>query len=453
MPQTKRQFISALEWIRKQDERENTRMSERWLAYNRLPAIPLEIGGKITTETRRQGDLLFAEVCKSPLIKGYKLDDKLRFCQDILYASKRAMHKGGCVRYDRDITKTSRLQLQVIDAAVEQGFFKEHRSKPGSPKMSRLVPTEKMRPYYSQNPWAFDPDNRKTFVILSDRGSDQELPIDWSIKLFADTQERLKLINKTNRHCEITYEPINPISDRYGTRRGLACVAYARFLMPDTERHGDGFLHGRIYVGRHGHQSLNRQERKTIEFNGRPSVELDYSGLHPRLLYHLAGIEYDADPYHLWDDKTTDSARMLVKVLMNALINADNDTDALRAANRSLSTKEINGQRKQGKSLHAAQKLYEAYRKTDIPFKSMIPLIRHKHERIAHAFGSDAGVKLMRIDSAIALDVLTHFAKRCVPCLSCHDSFIVPKTHEVQLKRAMVRYYRKRTKFDPIVKR
>src|SRR5207248_11304680 len=43
----------------------------------------------------------------------------------------------------------------------------------------------------------------------------------------------------------------------------------------------DDFQHGgRLYTGKGGHQSLSKQERSTIRFNGRPTTQLDFGGLH-----------------------------------------------------------------------------------------------------------------------------------------------------------------------------
>ena len=58
----------------------------------------------------------------------------------------------------------------------------------------------------------------------------------------------------------------------------------------------------------------------------------------------------------------------------------------------------------------------------------------------------------MRMDSSIAIDILYHFAKRGCPCLSVHDSFIVPTSEEQELKRVMHRFYYARTGFLPVVK-
>ncbi len=75
------------------------------------------------------------------------------------------------------------------------------------------------------------------------------------------------------------------------------------------------------------------------------------------------------------------------------------------------------------------------------PFKAACGLlagIKAKHPDIAHAFGSDAGARLMRRDSDLAerimLEVLQ--ATGAVP-LCIHDGFVVERKHEGRLKQAM----------------
>lgn len=49
---------------------------------------------------------------------------------------------------------------------------------------------------------------------------------------------------------------------------------------------------GRFYTRGQGHQTKSKAERNTIRFNNRPTKELDYGGLHIRMLYHLAGTDF-----------------------------------------------------------------------------------------------------------------------------------------------------------------
>ena len=52
--------------------------------------------------------------------------------------------------------------------------------------------------------------------------------------------------------------------------------------------------------------------------------------------------------------------------------------------------------------------------------------MKAKHADIAHAFGSDAGARLMRKDSDLAEQVVLDMIRQGVVPLSVHDSYIVP---------------------------
>src|SRR5260370_16818278 len=68
--------------------------------------------------------------------------------------------------------------------------------------------------------------------------------------------------------------------------------------------------------------------------NGSATVEHDYSQLHPRLLYAIAGKPLNGDAYEIegWN-------RPLVKEAMNTLINADNELSAMQSIARSIGGK------------------------------------------------------------------------------------------------------------------
>lgn len=149
----------------------------------------------------------------------------------------------------------------------------------------------------------------------------------------------------------------------YERTRQLRPVYYAIF----TDRWE---WHGRLYTGKYGHQSLRKVERRTLRFDGEQSVELDYAGMHPRLLYHLEGIPFDADPYALWGAETTRPMRLMAKQLINAAINAETGRAAIDACNQAMNTKTANGERKTGAALADAQQLYRASKETRLKFKN-----------------------------------------------------------------------------------
>lgn len=416
--------------------------SERWIAYN-SSSIAISVTDKLTTETRQQANLIFDEI--TPSLGRYKMDPKRAYCQLLFHTAKKAYHKNKYIRFSRKRRdKNIDMQLQVIDAMVEAGYFIEYRSPSGSPRMSRLKPTKKLTNLFSKDPWEYDPETRKNFVVLHKRDTKEEIGYDPKHPVAAEMQRTLAKMNRILTDREITYQPYSEWENDFLERRRLRPIYYAIFT--------DNFNnHGRIYTGKHGHQTLRKYERFTIQFDGEPSVEYDYSGLHLRMLYHLNNIEYTGDPYQLWTG-TSEPARMLIKQMTNALINAKTVKDAINSCNFASYSKTKLGKRKMGNAGRKACLIREARELTDLSFSKLAPLILAKHERISHEFGNDRGVTLMRLDSTIALEMIRRFTRWDIPCLSCHDSFIVPEKHRDLLLNTMRRVYHRLIGFYPIIR-
>ena len=416
------------------------------IVYNVLRSIPIDEGTP-TTGTQRQADTLFERIRQAPSYKRSKHDEKRLNWQQLVHAATVAIFVNGCVRYPRNRKHITHTMLQIIDCAVEAGLFVAYRSPPGSPKMSRLIPLSPLRGCVLRDPNTIDPQpGEARLVRLFTRGEEPvEIEFDPAHQIAAETQRRLELINAVNDAGRITCTPYDPWRlDFVGVRR-LRPVHHARF----TEHWG---WHGRLYTGRYGHQSLRKIERRTIQFEGEPCIELDYCGMHTRLLYHRLGVDFPDDPYALWGSPTSEPQRLLAKTIMNATINARTLQAAVSACNGKTRLRTERGQWKQGKELEHARRLLDAQRETGLSFKAVQGLVMEFHRPIADFFGCDMGMQLMRTDSAIALDVLSHFAEQGVPALGVHDSFIVPKSHEDELRWAMTEFYRQRTGHLPVLK-
>lgn len=432
----------------------------RHAVYNLMKPIALaDDDATPTGETCRQADQLFdSEIKQAPSYRGYKEHEKRRIFQRLVHAAKRACYHHGCVMYSRDREQPgcTSILLQVIQCALERNLFVHHLSPPGSPKMSRLLPASKLNQITTIDPWEFDPSREQQFVFLRDRDTKQDLPFDDEHPVAQQVQRRLTTVNLINSRHKITYEPFCKWEQSFGGRKQLRPIHYAIFT-------DDFDQHGRIYTGHYGHQSLRKIERRTIEFKMQryewePCVELDYSGLHTRMAYHLEGIEYRDDPYSLWGDDTTKPMRLLAKKLMNVALNAESRKATLSACSQAMSSKTKTKpgkpaqRKKHGKALEDAKRLYDAYEQTGIKFGDIYDLAMQTHRPIARYFGSDAGVRLMRHDSAIALAILYHFARLGIPCLSCHDSFVVPQSSLTELRRVMRKFYYRQIGFSPIIK-
>lgn len=108
------------------------------------PVVFIDSDSIPTTKTRRQADRLFTErIMQASKFKTSKIEDKKRHWQQVLHAAKKAIHNDGTIAVRRNVAHAdfSRIRLQVIECAVETGLLWERRSKPGSPKMTRIVPT------------------------------------------------------------------------------------------------------------------------------------------------------------------------------------------------------------------------------------------------------------------------------------------------------------------------
>ena len=173
----------------------------------------------------------------------------------------------------------------------------------------------------------------------------------------------------------------------------------------------DGFLtNGRLYGG--WWQSIPREYRQYIVINGKRTVELDYSGLHPNLVYALSGKSLDGDPYTLSiTPPNVSEFRALVKRSFNAMLNADHE---LVRAPRGLDIGRF-----------------------DITWKQLKTAIYERHAPIAGHFFSAIGARLQNIDSEVAVRVLRHFADMGVAVLPVHDSFIMHSGYENELRDVM----------------
>ena len=76
----------------------------------------------------------------------------------------------------------------------------------------------------------------------------------------------------------------------------------------------------------------------------------------------------------------------------------------------------------------------------------IIPMFQKIHAKIAPYFCKGSGLRVMNLDSKIALDILKHFANKNIPILCIHDSFITYKYLKDELKQVMQAAYKRKTK-------
>jgi hypothetical protein len=189
---------------------------------------------------------------------------------------------------------------------------------------------------------------------------------------------------------------------------------------------GKWWMGGRFYGG--WWMNCPKELRRFIRINDEPTIELDYRAQHINLLYALRGIALPTrDPYTI-----SGLDRDFVKNVCLKLINAASVEQAWQACRKgALYDKEP--------ELVAC---LDSHLDTLDSFQEwVVDPILARHPSIAKDFCQDKGIELMRIDSDICQHVLTLMTNQEIPCLSVHDSFLVPEEHEKTLRYAMAAAY------------
>ncbi len=185
---------------------------------------------------------------------------------------------------------------------------------------------------------------------------------------------------------------------------------------------------GRFYGG--WWQNIRKWQRKSIVIEGVPTVELDYRSNH---LYFLYGLEnqsisdlYYNDPYDLGNG----IPREIYKSVFMILLNVRAPSGAWNAMRNSFIDKDSN-----------QTELFNKHLPDNDAFKGIVRTLIDKHPIIEGYLYRSFGGDLMYMDSKIAEFVLMTMTYQNIPCLSIHDSFVVPEGKEYQLKEAMKEAY------------
>jgi len=189
---------------------------------------------------------------------------------------------------------------------------------------------------------------------------------------------------------------------------------------------------GRFYQA--PHLTIPSPCRRNFLINKEPTVELDYSGLHIRMLYQLIGIDYRDECYVYYkEDADNKSERDRIKTASLIIINSNCPKKAIKAIQNEL--------RKKGLQYPVGS--HEKY-------KALMDRFEEHHPRIKEFLLSGKGLELQYIDSKIMANILDRLTINNIPALPVHDSVICPASHEGFLRQVMTEEYEKIMKFKPV---
>lgn len=197
---------------------------------------------------------------------------------------------------------------------------------------------------------------------------------------------------------------------------------------------------GRFYGG--WWQGIPSEYRKHIEIDGTVTVELDYATIQPRILYASVGRLPPEDSYILpdWGPKF----RPIVKKAFSQLLNSDPSSRNANQWHRfapALDPEPLpESWPSMGRFERDRQRRQSFLERTGRDYSELISDVLSFHHPIKNDFFSSAWSATQNLDSQIVDRVLIKMLDEPVPLtvLPIHDSFIVRRGGEEQLRRAMI---------------
>lgn len=252
-------------------------------------------------------------------------------------------------------------------------------------------------------------------------------------KRSGEAKEMLNVIKDYNDFMN-TFEVSGATLDRYS---GVLELVYnintnikRVFLRGDKE-----FNHyGRFHYDGVSVQSIKSHERQFLQIDNKWLKEIDYKSLHPAILYAKEGysIEDGRDLYsidiidnvdlyidHLAEyrelyNPNYEPTRNFIKTFTLILLNAKTKTKAIQAMRKKYNEDED--------KRDLDRKFYSII---DPDYEAILNKIINHNKEIGKYFCSDAGIKLMNLDSKIMECIIKVFLKHKKPLLCVHDSILV----------------------------
>lgn len=248
------------------------------------------------------------------------------------------------------------------------------------------------------------------YVDLRHKVDGKSKSLNISPEIFAQNQE---LIENT---CTLLLQ-YDELMRKVKIKAPWGDVYSARTSMTRIFNDGNFDLGGRFYCPI---QSLKKEARRSLTFNGDPVVEIDYSSIHPNLLYQQNCQQFispsENEDHYQYRTKD-ESKRDLVKKVFNLLLN--------RTGNKESEISSI--------MHHCKTTKAEALDLRDWVYEL--------HKPVAHLFGKGQGIRLQRTDSDIAFKVIEWFVKNKRPIIMIHDSALVSVRDTENLKLLMFESY------------
>lgn len=321
----------------------------------------------------------------------------------------------------------------AFDGLVQQGYvqkvetgFRDERT--GKGRVTRFRATAKLvelitgtgkltlaRVTYRAAPDAFEP------IVLRNNAKE---PIEYT-----DTNYTTRIrgeIERINSHLaqhwvdlyipdtQMTELNLRMAGDFRHKRRTASSVDFTAKRLRRIFNNEDWSQGGRFYGG--WWQNIPKEYRPYIHIDDKRTIEVDYAGMHPVMMYADVGAKLIGDAY---DVGLPSVPREIIKVAFNRLVNASGRmAPEPNLTNYGISSADLRAR------------------------------IVTRHQPIARFLGTGHGILLQNLDADIANRIMLRFYAMGYVCLPVHDSFIVHHALEDELRDIMNDEFRKRYGVD-----
>jgi hypothetical protein len=179
-------------------------------------------------------------------------------------------------------------------------------------------------------------------------------------------------------------------------------------------------------------QNVRKEFRPSIEIAEDPTTEIDYAGMHIRMIYQDRGIDYQDDPYQI----------PYLKQL---------------AAEQGVAWKKVRAKIKKHTNTmlnHVGDFIpweWDFYPLSGITYVQVTATIKEFHNQVEDAFFKGLGLECMRIESDVMEALMVRAVEAGIPILPIHDSVRVATQHEANVREWMMEEYKALVGFYPVL--
>lgn len=379
-------------------------------AYGEIAALRRAQGGRVrdSTELRKHIRVLLLDlfVAAQERVPGARRTSP----RWVGVARAKGAYRLNASRYNR-LFLSYRHLIGALDDLITLGYVKQvkgfHDRRTRIGRQTRIRARSKLMRLMAQHQVTREVVQRQpqeTIILRDADGNDIE---------YVDTEETIRWrgnLDLINRHLAtlrirlfMPDDEFRKLNQRMADDLKRGAIDYSRNQLKRVFNNGSFREGGRFYGG--WWENIPKEYRPFLEINRKGTVEIDYSGMHLRMLYALIGEIVPDEPYDL-----PGIPRDQQKHAAMIMINANSEVQAIRALQKRLKGVQI---------------------------RNLLGQIAKRHDKVSRYFYTGVGVRLQFRDSCIAEKVMLKMLEREREVLPVHDSFVMRASLEDELVQAM----------------